>query len=249
MLDNFNDINIQKVMEMKRTILMVILVFGLLALTACQQGEGNTINVAGNSEIAVSPDEAEAWVGYSVVKDTAEEAQNEVNEIISAMMDGYDQAGIDKVETENLNLYEERTWTQDEGSKVVGWRASQTLKVTTTDLDAVGSIVDIAVNNGANQVNNINFKLSEAKEKQYKQEALAKASADAKEKAEVIADSLGVRLGKIKTVMESNYYSRAYPVAMDAGGMDMEESLKQVASVTPKDVTVTANIQLVYYVG
>ena len=41
----------------------------LIALTGCQQqGEGNTINVAGNAELTVEPDEAEVWAGISIVK-------------------------------------------------------------------------------------------------------------------------------------------------------------------------------------
>ena len=152
-------------------VILAFFVIALLALTGCQQGEGNTINVAGESELNIEPDEAQVWAGISIVKDTAEEAQSEANKVINDMVDGLRYKGIQEedIETENLNLYEERTWTQDEGSKVIGWRASQTLKVKTTDLNKVGEIVDIAVKSGANQINNINFQLSEAKEKEYKQ--------------------------------------------------------------------------------
>ncbi len=121
----------------------------LIALTGCVQQEGNTINVDGNAEITVEPDEAEVWAGTSIVKETAEEAQTEANKVMNAIIDGLRYKGISEedMETERLNLYEERTYTRDEGSKVVGWRASQTLKVKTTDMDKVGTIVDIAVTN------------------------------------------------------------------------------------------------------
>ena len=229
-------------------LLAVFLAIIVAALTGCQQGEGNTINVAGNAEIAVEPDEAEVWAGISIVKDTAEEAQNEANKVINAIIDGlrYKWISEDNIETERLNLREERKWTRDEGSKVIGWRASQILKVKTTDLTKVGEIVDVCVTNGANQINNIQFSLSEEKQQEYKKKAIAEATQNAKEKAEIIADSLGVKLGKIKTVSEANYYARPYMYAMEkvAGG----EAVEEAAVVMPKDVAVTANINLVYHV-
>jgi len=236
-------------MKIKNT-LIVILVIGILALTACQQQSENTINVDGSSEINVEPDEAEVWAGISIVKDTAQEAQAEANEAINNMIDGLRYKGISEqdIETENLNLYEEYSW--DEGTrKSIGWRASQTLKIKTNDLTKVGEIVDICVKNGANQLNNINFKLSKEKEAEYKKQALAEATINAKEKAETITESLGARLGKIKTVSESNFGYRPYMYEMTAKAsgvaMDMVE---EAASIMPSDVTVTANINIVYYI-
>lgn len=230
-------------------ILATILLMVLLPLVGCQPQEGNTINVEGNSELTVEPDEAEVWAGISIVKDTAEEAQTEANKVINAIIDGLRYKGFteDDIETERLSLYEERTWTKDEGSKVIGWRASQTLKVKTTDLTKVGTIVDVAVNNGANQINNINFGLSEEKEQEYKKKALTEATKNAKSKAETIAESLNVKLGKIKSVSEASFQYRPYVYAMEkaVGAPAVEEA----AVVMPKDVTVTARISLVYNIG
>ena len=229
-------------------ILGILLIVMLIGLTGCQQtDEEHTLNAQGTSELTFDPDEAEVWAGISIVKDTAEEAQSEANKVINAILDNLRYKGIseDDIETESLNLYEERTWTQDEGSKVIGWRASQTLKVKTTDLTKVGTIVDVAVNNGANQINNINFGLTEEKEQEYKKQALSEAAKNAKEKAEILAESLGAKLGKIKTVSESNFYYMPYRYDMvkAAGELAVEEA----AAVMPSDVKVTANVNIVYY--
>jgi len=228
----------------------ILLVIALIGLTGCQQTkEENTLNAQGNSELTFEPDEAEVWAGISIVKDTAEEAQSEANKVINAIIDGLRYKGIseDDIETESLNLYEERIWTEDEGSKLIGWRATQTLKVKTTDLTKVGTIVDIAVNNGANQVNNINFGLTEEKEQEYKKQALSEAAENAKEKAEILAESIGFKLGKVKTVSESNFYYVPYMYAMEktvgAGAVD------EAATVMPADVMVTANVNIVYYIN
>ena len=229
-------------------ILGILLIVMLIGLTGCQQtDEEHTLNAQGTSELTFDPDEAEVWAGISIVKDTAEEAQSEANKVINAILGGLRYKGIseDDIETETLSLREERTWTEDEGQKVIGWRASQTLKVKTTDLTKVGTIVDVAVNNGANQINNINFGLTQEKEQEYKKQALSEAAKNAKEKAEILAESLGAKLGKIKTVSESNFYYMPYRYDMvkAAGELAVEEA----ATIMPSDVKVTANVNIVYY--
>ncbi len=229
---------------MKKILLMIIT---LVVLVGCAQQEGNTINVQGDSELTVDPDQARVIAGISILKPSADEAQTEANRVINAILDGLKSEGIteDNIETERLNLYEQKEW-RDGKSESVGWRATQILNVKSTDLTNVGIIVDIAVSNGANQINNIMFELSEEKEQEYKNQALAEATKNAKSKAETIAESLGVTLGKIKSVSESNYYARPYMYAMaEAAGA---KAVEEAATVLPSDVTVTANINIVYYV-
>ncbi|TKJ17232.1 hypothetical protein CEE44_01720 [Candidatus Woesearchaeota archaeon B3_Woes] len=226
---------------------ILMIVFALAILTGCIQQEGNTINVQGDSELTFDPDQAKVVAGISILKSSADEAQTEANRVINAILNGLKSEGIseENIETERLNLYEQKEW-RDGKSESVGWRATQTLNIKTEDLGKVGTIVDITVNNGANQINNIMFELSEAKEQEYKKQALSEASKNAKSKAETIADSLGVTLGKIKSVSESNYYARPYIYAMaeSVGAKAVDEA----ATVMPSDVTVTANINIVYYV-
>ena len=237
-------------MKIRYTMIGILAIMALFLLAGCQQKQENTINVEGNAEIIAKPDQAEVWLGISIVKDTAAEAQNEANKIVNDILDGLRSKGIQEqdIQTEQLSLYEERTWTQDGGSKLVGWRASQTLKVKTTDLSKVGTIVDIGVSNGANQVNNINFGLSLEKEQEYKQKALSEATKNAKSKADTIAQSLGVKLGKIKSVSESSFDYMPYAYTMEAKAT-RADMVEEAASVMPRDVTVNARISLVYNIG
>ncbi len=226
---------------------VAILAVLLIALAGCEPSQQNTISVTGDSEIKVDPNQAEVWAGYTIVKDTAEAAQADVNSVVGAMISGFKTEGIaDKdIETQQLSLNEEREWTET-GSKSLGWRATQTLKITTADMEKVGKIVDIAVANGANQINNIDFSLTPDKEQEYKQQALADATANAKSKAETIAASLGATLGKIVSVSEAQYYYTPYRYAMaETAGI---AAPKEAASVNPQQVSVTGQISLVYAV-
>jgi len=230
-----------------------LLIVGLLMLSillvGCQTSpkDAETINVAGHAEMTVAPDLAKVYAGISILKPTAAAAQAEADRVINAIIDGLRYKGIAEsdIETETLNLYEEKVWVEKESqTKSVGWRATQTLKIKTDDLTKVGDIVDVAVSNGANQINSIEFYLSTTKEDESKQLVLAKATQNAKNKAQTMADSLGVRLDKIVSASESNYGYMPYRYAM-ANNVGME-AVKESANVMPSDVAVSADMALVY---
>jgi uncharacterized protein YggE len=161
------------------------------------------------------------------------------------MIDGLRYKGIAEsdIATERLSLYEERTWENGK-STVVGWRAAQTLKIKTTDLNKVGAIVDVCVANGANQIQNINFGLSDEKEQEIKKQAIAEATANAKDKAEAIAESLDAKLGKVKTVSEAQHYYRPFMYGMEE--VAVAKAVDEASAIMPDKVTVTGQVSLVY---
>lgn len=226
-------------------------IIGMLAVIAlfagCQQLE-NTINVVGSYEMTYRPDQAEVFMGVSLVKPTANEAQNEANRVNSGIISGLKSSGIEdnNIQSEQVSLSEERTYTEKEGSKVIGWRATQLLKVKTMDISKVGMIVDIATINGANQINSIDFSLSPAKEQEYRTVALGAASNNARSKAQAVASSLGVRLGNIKSVTETSFNFIPYTYSMKLGSSD--QAVAEAASIMPSDVKITATVSMVYYV-
>ena len=75
-------------------------------------------------------------------------------------------------------------------------------------------------------------------------EARDKAIADAKEKAKVLAKSLGVKLSKIISFSEGGYQPVYY--AMEAKGMGMGGDSAPVPQVPVGENRVTSNITIVY---
>lgn len=236
--------------------LMIVMLSSVLFLAGCRSNtvSPSTINVGGHADLTVAPDNARIYAGISIVKPTANEAQNEVNTIINAIVDGLRSKGISEedIETESLNLYEDRQWIYDKEEYMpapvkevsLGWKATQILKIKTDELDKVGEIVDVLVENGANQINSIEFYLSADAEEDYRRDALAQASINAKKKAEDMADSLGVSLKKILSASETNYgyIPYRYPLSNNVGVAAVQES----ANVLPQDVSISSDVMLVY---
>lgn len=231
---------------MKGYIVATILAL-LIVMAGCQTApkEASTISSDGKAEMTAKPDQAEISIGVSSLQKTAAEAQADENRVMEAVIAGVTALGIpqDKIKTEQLSLYEENDWV--EGKTVSkGWRATQMVRIKVTDLSKVGSVVDISVKNGANQINAINFDLSDAKMTEYKKSLLAEAAKNAKDKAEVIAESLGVKLGKVKTVTTSDYNTVPYnyPMMKSTGA----DAVAEAATVMPGEVTVNAYISVTY---
>lgn len=238
------------IMKTQTVILIGILIFaGVILYLGSQyfnQGSVSTIQSQGTSELTVAPDLSRITIGVSILKNDSKSAQAEENKAISDIIESLKQIGISSsdIETENINLYEEKQWDKDGGEKSLGWRATQNLKIKTANFSKLGDIVDVSVNNGANQINSIEFYLSSAKQQEYKRKAIEEATKDARLKAESMAEGSSGKLGRIKSLTQNDYYATPYYYSMknNAGVAAARES----ATVMPEDVKVTANINVVY---
>ncbi|MBW3000074.1 SIMPL domain-containing protein [Candidatus Woesearchaeota archaeon] len=211
--------------------------------------EANTVSVSGNSELIVEPDKAELYIRIETLEDTAVESQEENARITNNVIDALKKAGIKEkdIETSSFNLYPRHEWDPDtRKSEFVGYEVNHLLKVTTTKLEDAGELLDVAVNAGANGIDRVSFGLTKETEMDVNDQALRAASDNAKEKAESITDNLGINLGRIVKISESNVQFAKYdyyPRAM--AGEDMEEALAPTP-IQPQKLEIRAYITIVF---
>ena len=241
----------------KNNTALIIAIIGLIAavlvlglggreLSVSQSAE-DTITVSGTGEVVTQPDEATIYLQIEMTKKTAEEAQSGDAAITAQVLSALKDAGIKEsdIETSSFSLYPRYEWNEAENRQVqTGYQVQHTLKVKTADVTNVGKYLDTAVNVGVNTIQSVNFGLSRQKQKEINAEALSKASTMAKDKAQSVAGSVGVRLGKIVTVSESNvdYTPYTYYPRMAMAGAAKEA----LTPISPQDVEVRAYITLVY---
>jgi uncharacterized protein YggE len=117
--------------------------------------------------------------------------------------------------------------------------------ITLKDTTKAGDIIDIAIENGANNVNYISFTLSDEKQASLRAEALKEAVAQSRGDADVVAASLGLSVRDVKEVtIGGGYYpptSRMYDSMMLAAGME-----KAATPIEAGEVTVTATVSITY---
>lgn len=224
----------------------LVLIVGLV-LYFNSTKEKTTLNVSGVSKIEAVADEVSVYVGIETLKDTAEESKNENSLISERVLKAFENSGIKKeeIETSSYNIYPEYSWDNNK-QELKGYKTSNILKIKTKDFDKVGKIVDVSIDNGASLIQSINFELSEEKQNEIKQEAISKASEDARKKAEATVIGLNSKLGKVKqvTIQDYNYYPYPYYLA-ESGGI-VADVRKAAANINPGKLEVTASVNVVF---
>ena len=135
--------------------------------------------------------------------------------------------------------------------------AQMTVSAETPKLELLGPTVEAAVKAGAARLNQVSFTLKD--DSSARKEAIEKASADAKAKAETLASSMGVKLKEILRI-STNAQARPYVVygnqymgGMSSGVASMHSgsvSSPQQAQmpVTPREVSFSADVNVTYQI-
>lgn len=159
------------------------------------------VSVSGRGSVTYQPDEANITMGVQIDKVAkADQALTQLNEKINSVIKAIEQVGVPKenIKTQNYSLTPQYDWIENVQTPG-GFTASQLLVVKVVNLsennDLVSQVIDAASKAGVNQIQGVSFDTSKLED--LKQQARLDAIADAKIKADSIADSLGVRLGKV----------------------------------------------------
>lgn len=200
-----------------------------------------TISVTGNGSVETAPDTATISCGVVTQGATAREAMDRNSDAMRKVIDALKQAGVaDKdLQTQYVSL---NPRYDNEGRTVVGYDASNTVSAVVRKLADVGAAIDAATAAGANNVNGPT--LSHGDQDRLYRDALEKAVADAKAKAEVLAREAGVSVGTVQSLTESPQNSGPVPVAFAA--------MRAADSATPIEAgttSVTASVRVVFKLG
>lgn len=240
-------------MEKSASTLLVILSIGIVLLglaavlgpsLADDDEQEETITASGTAQLEAVADEITLHVRVENAGKTAEEAQKLTTDKTDALMASFlELVKKDDIETTQYSVQEWREWEREK-MVLKGYKAVHSLKITLTDPLVAGKLLDRAVNSGA-FVDYLNFGFSKQKEKQLKEQALKEAAQQAKHKAESVADGLGVELGDIVSVSESEANYPMYRM----GGPEMMMAKADSApmpDISPQTLQVTAQVSVAY---
>ena len=163
----------------------------------------NTISVSGEGLVTATSDIAKVDIGTSTDAQTVAEAQVKNSAIMNSVIGAIKRLGVDEkdIKTKNYNIYPKYDW-QNGKNNVVGYTVTQSLGLVIRDTKKTSDILKAAGESGANQIGSLSFEI-DGPEK-LKAEARTKAIQNAKEKAEALVDSLGVKLGRVIAFSESS---------------------------------------------
>ena len=251
------------------TLALVFLSVYLIAVTKQVKNNsdtGNTISFSGEGKILAVPNVAA--ISFSIVTEapTSKAAQDANSVKSKKVVDFLKSQNIDDkdIKTTGYNVYPQYSYPQPlpvplgtevqsypapdyypRSPKINGYQVNQSFEVKVRDLEKVSTILDGLVSAGANQVNNLGFKVDN--EEQLKEQARELAIKDAKEKANTLKKQLGIRLGKIVNFQEGGYYPVYFRAEAGGfgGGVGGDNP---VPSVPAGENEITINVTITYQI-
>lgn len=204
------------------------------------QKPANTISVSADGKVTAVPDLATVDLGVMTQAATATDAKNQNDTKVNQIIAFVKQQGIAAadIKTQQLNLYPQQSYGgvmvpggAPSVPKITGYQANQTVEIKVHGVDkdqtVLEKVLDGAVNNGANEVDGVNFSFNNPDALQ--QQAQEAAIANAKVKAQALAQAAGLSLGKVVSVSEtSNGFPGPVPYALNSS-MGMGGTAKSVA--------------------
>jgi uncharacterized protein YggE len=219
------------------------------ATPAGAAGAPNTITVTGNATESSAPDEA--VLTLTVESDgTDPGASLNANAVaVKNVLDRLKTEGIaaEAIETANVSVYPIRTYNPDTGQETLtGYRSQNTVTVTMAEAAQVGKVLSAAVEAGANIVSGPVWKLSD--DTAAVAAALKKAVANARTKAEALAEAQGVKVGDVVTMTESSVAVPVYPMYAMADSSARAGGVVDTP-ISAASLDVTATVTITYVLG
>lgn len=201
------------------------------------------VMVGGDSIVQAQPDTAIVTIAVVTQAKQALDAQQQnatrTDAVVRALKAAAG-AGAE-IKTSGYSLQPQRIYKEGQPPTITGYEARNSVTVTTSDLNKLGTIIDAAAQAGSNDVSGIAFTLRQ--DRPARDRALSEATREAMSKARVIAQALGGRVVRIVEVQEEGF-QRPQPVYQTADTF----MAKREAVATPIEVgslDITSRVQLI----
>jgi len=229
------------------SIFTVAAVAGVVALAIPANGAGTAddrfITVTGVGTVAVVPDAVRFNATVSTVGSTNSAALSTASKSAAAVRTALKDAGIatKDIRSANISVYPEYNWTQETGTKITGYRASQSFDVLVRTASKAGTIIEAVVTAGGDSVQLGGVTPTTLNPTTATEGARAAAVANAKSKASSYAKLLGASIGKVISLEEqsspvySSPFQMAKATAADAATVEID--------LGEQDVTVSITVR------
>lgn len=183
--------------------LLMAIFLSLPAIGQAAEKSAPLLCVSGHGSAQGAPDQASLSLGITSSAPTAEDAQRKTNAAVQELHKALLDFGLDAADmkTESYNFYPQYEYHDQAAATIKGYTVSYTLRVHLNDLKKAGQLIDLALSSGANQVNDLTFSIHDTSAMRH--EALQSALRDAREKADIIAATLGYQVIDVQNITET----------------------------------------------
>lgn len=209
-----------------------------------------TIEVTGQAKVSAAPDRVYIDVGVRTQAQKSQDAASQNAKSLTAIIAAVKRVAgpTAQLTTTEYSISPNYNYPRDGGSPtIVGYTASNVVRVRLDDLGRVGRVIDAATQAGSNNVQDIRFALRD--EQAPRSEALREAALNARQDAQALADALGLRVVRVRSVAEQSAAAvaplvypqarvfaqaqAAAPTPVEGGTIDVNASVTLTVEVAP----------------
>lgn len=221
-------------------------------------------NAQGKAEATYVPDTALLYLGVNKTATTQEEAKNETNKIVNQITTELKKLGVEEknIKTTNFSVNQEYSYdtmsiepvTPEDKMTILpqrkpkekGYTANVSLEVRVKPLNKAEAIIDAVTKAGATQIGTSQLVLDEQKQRELEDKTRLEAIKNAKDKAKILANAAGIRLGRVVDIQEAD---GGYPImyrTMDAKMEGAGNAAMPPTQINPGENKVSVTVTISY---
>ena len=199
------------------------------------------IITAGEGQTRAVPDRATVLVGVQTRGPSAAAAGADNAKRQRAILDTLKSLGIpsEQIATQNYSVSPEMRYEPNGSAppKVVGYIVSNTVRVELKKMEQVATVIDASLAKGANQIDGVQFSVSNIAD--VRRTAIADAVRSARGDAEALASAAG---GMVGPLLEISSSGPVYRPMFSAAAMKAEGMSRAPTPIEPGEQTITASV-------
>ena len=239
-------------MKPNRALVTVVLVLGLGGLLAAACGSGDTIvNSSTTTQIGISisgvgravgnPDIVFLTLGVNLERETVAAAREDAASAMRGVIASLRSNGVDEddIQTTQFSIQPQYNFS-NRIQTLRGYRVTNVVNAKITEVDTAGEVIDGAATagGGAVVVQSIRFAIDDPTELQ--KQARKAAVAEAKARAEELADHAGVKLGRPVSITDG------FPSVLPQAFVDRAELAVETTPIQAGELEITVSVNILY---
>ena len=227
---------------MKKAVLILITLVATMS-NAQEQKQIPQITVSGEGKIKVKPDQVAINFGVENTGNDAAEVKKLNDETVDKVLKFIKKFGIPTTDFQTTNVSLNRNYDYDK--KKYNYQASQTISILLKDVTKYDALMMGLVDNGINNISNVEFKSSKIED--YKSDARKLAMKDAKHKAEDYVSVLNQKIGKALLINDNSqsYYPQPMFKGVMMGAMADESAPRETLAVGEIEVITNVTVSFI----
>ena len=216
------------------------------------QEEKPSISTVGSAEKEIPSDESRISLAVENTNANANTARKNNADKMNTIIDVLKQAGLtdDNITTSNFQITPNYDYENSNYDRIISYTALNKIELKTSANANISQFIDLAVNNGANRVENIDFVISKKTLDENSLELLKEAYRNAKQKAEILAIEGNFTIAGVKKIDTSSGGGYTPPTYFyDNYAADSAEKTPSPSTqIIPQKNKVSVTLPVVFYI-